>query len=61
MDELYSDIQVGILSQIPFRTLGLLFRAEKLLTTEAGTATFASECDRLKVLVDWNCDEVIPK
>jgi len=61
MEELYFDIQVGILSRIPMRTLGLLIRAEKLLKTEAGTATFASECDRLKVLVDWNCDEVIPK
>jgi hypothetical protein len=61
MDELYFDIQVGILSQIPLRTLGLVFRSEKLLETEVGTATFASECDRLKVLIDWNYDEVIPK
>ncbi|HIK89049.1 MAG TPA: hypothetical protein EYG09_05290 [Dehalococcoidia bacterium] len=61
MDELYFDIQVGILSQIPLRTLGLVYGAEKLLATEEGTRTFARMCDRLKVLVDWNCDEVIPK
>ena len=61
MDELYFDSQVGILSQMPLRTLGLVFRSEKLLETEVGTATFASECDRLKVLIDWNYDEVIPK
>lgn len=61
MDELYFDIQVGLLSRIPLRTLALVLGAEKQLATEAGTANFASMCDRLQVLVDWNCDELIPK
>jgi len=59
--ELEFDIRIALLSRIPFRVMGLMFTSEKLLSTPAGTRSFASICDRLQVLVDWNCDEVIPK
>ena len=59
--ELERDIREAALTIFPTRILGLALGGERMLKTEQGRLNMIARCDRMQMLIDWNCDEVIPK
>ena len=59
--ELEHDIREAALTRFPLRMVGLAMGGEQMLKTEQGRLNMIAMCDRLQMLIDWNCDEVIPK
>ena len=59
--ELEQDIREAALVRFPIRIFGLALGGERMLKTEQGRLNMIAKCDRLQMLIDWNCDEVIPK
>jgi hypothetical protein len=59
--ELEQDIREAALVRFPVRMIGLSRGGEQMLKTEQGRLNMIAMCDRLQMLIDWNCDEVIPK
>jgi len=59
--ELERDIQHAVLTRVFARFGGLSFGGQKMLETEQGKNNLIGMLGRLQMLIDWNCDEVIPK
>ncbi len=59
--ELEQDIREAALIRFPVRMVGLVMGGEQMLKTEQGRLNMIAMCDRLQMLIDWNCEEVIPK
>ncbi|MBT4125731.1 MAG: DUF1679 domain-containing protein [Chloroflexi bacterium] len=59
--ELEHDIREAALTRFPLRMVGLAMGGEQMLKTEQGRLNMIAMCDRLQMLIDWNCEEVIPK
>ena len=61
-DELLDDIRVGVLPRLVLRTNviggGL---GDRALASHDGRLRLMKMVESLQMLVDWNCDEVIPK
>ena len=60
-DEFSLDVRVGAFRflKAAINVIGML--GQSLLETEEGTKLIRSTGSRLQTLIDWNCDEVIPK
>ena len=59
--DLEQDIREAALARLPPRIFGLAGGGERMLKTEQGRLNMIAMCDRLQMLIDWNCEEVIPK
>jgi len=59
--ELEQDIREAALMRFPVRMAGLAMGGERMRKTEQDRLNMIAMCDRLQMLIDWNCDEVIPK
>ncbi len=60
-DELIEHFRIALLARLPIRLTVIAKFGENMIKTEEGRKTFFSMVERLQTLIDWNCDEVIPK
>jgi len=60
-DQFIEHFRLGLLIRLPFRMTVIASMGKNMTSTDEGRKTFHSMIDRLQTLIDWNCDEVIPK
>ena len=60
-DEFLTDVRLALLSKLAIDADGMVNWRERLLSTDEGRKRIAAVCERTQMLVDWNCDEVIPR
>jgi len=56
-----NQIREALLSLFVRRIGALAMGGERMQETESGRQNLAAFCGRMQMLIDWNCDEVIPK
>jgi len=59
-EEFSVDVRIGAFRLMYVLTLGIVNAGQHLKETDEGAQFLKSLCNRLQILVDWNCDEVIP-
>jgi hypothetical protein len=59
--EFEDQIREALLGRMFYRIGGLALGGERMRETEEGRRNLAALCERMQMLIDWNCDEVIPK
>ena len=60
-DEFLTDVRLALLSHLALIANVMVNLSEKMLSTDNGRKALAAMCERTQMLVDWNCDEVIPR
>jgi hypothetical protein len=60
-EEFNVDVRVGAFRLMHIATLGIANMGQQMQETDEGNQFIKTLCNRLQFLVDWNCDEVIPK
>ena len=60
-DEFLTDVRLALLSKLAIDADGMVNWRERLLSTDEGRKRIAAVCERTQMLVDWNCDEAIPR
>jgi hypothetical protein len=59
-DQLEYDLRLGLLTRLFRRVLSTAGPGKSKLATEEGRRTAFTRIERLQIIIDWNCDEVIP-
>jgi hypothetical protein len=60
-DEFNIDVRISAFRLMHIATATVVNLGQHLLETEEGLHHVKTLCGRLQMLIDWNCDEVIPK
>lgn len=60
-DQFIDSVRLALLARASLRINSTALGGESLLKTEIGRRNLFSRLERLQMLIDWNCDEVIPK
>jgi hypothetical protein len=60
-DQFTDSLRLALLARASLRINSIALGGESLLNTEIGRRNLFSRLERLQMLIDWNCDEVIPK
>ena len=60
-DELLDDIRVGVLPRLVMRSNVIAGVGDRALASHDGRRRLMKMVESLQMLVDWNCEEVIPK
>jgi hypothetical protein len=61
LDEFMYDVRVALLFRLPPRICSTAILGKTMMATAEGRANMSALVERLQTLIDWNCDEVIPK
>ncbi len=60
-DEFQSDVRMAVLPRLVVRVNVVAGVSQKMLATADGRMRLMGMVERLQTLIDWNCEEVIPK
>ena len=60
-EEFNTDVRIGAFRLMHIATTAIVQLGQHLLETEEGIQLLRGLCSRLQTLLDWNCDEVIPR
>lgn len=61
LDEMMYDVRVALLPRLTQRINSTVLLGETMMSTGKGMANMRALVESLQTLIDWNCDEVIPK
>ena len=61
LDEMMYDVRVAMLPRLAQRVITTVVSGEAMRSTEEGMANTRAMVESLQTLIDWNCDEVIPR
>ena len=60
-EQFIDDFRLALLPKMVGRVISTVTASSGLRSTPEGSARFYATIERLQALIDWNCDEVIPK
>ncbi len=60
-DEFLTDLRLALLSHLAGIAYVIVILGETMLSTDDGRKRVAVMCERTQMLLDWNCDEAIPR
>jgi hypothetical protein len=61
LDELWTDVRIAALPHFAKRVIVTIRIGARMLESENGRKRAQSTWERLQTIIDWNCEEVIPK
>jgi len=60
-DRFSNDVRLGAFRLVQIATGSIVNLGQHLLDTDDGIRLIKTLCNRLQIVVDWNCEEVIPR